>query len=75
MAVDLLEKSNLDFKKICQDELGDDHPFQHYSSPTLLFNDEIVFGSKAKGGGCSLGVPSTSELLEILEQKISAVNP
>jgi len=52
---------------VCQDDLSNSDPLKNYSSPTLLINNKIVFGSEAVGGGCSMPLPSKEELLKILE--------
>jgi hypothetical protein len=52
------------FKTVRQDDLPSGHPFKAYSSPTILDGEKVVFGtSTASGeGGCSLEIPSVSEL-------------
>ena len=65
-AVELLEKANLKFETICQDELGKNCPEKNYTSPTLLYNEKIIFGSKAIGGGCSMPLPDLEGLLKLL---------
>jgi len=52
------------FDVVRQDDLPSDHPMKSYSSPTILKGSEIIFGSATglQGGGCSLDIPSTSEL-------------
>lgn len=65
-AVELLNNIGLEFELVCQNELKDSDPLKSYSSPTLLENERIVFGSSAIGGGCSMLLPSESELRELL---------
>jgi glutaredoxin len=59
-AIKLLNNLNLKFELILQDDLDKEHPNQSYSSPTLILNNQIVFGSKTgnKTGGCSIQLPS-----------------
>lgn len=58
-----LEQAGIEFEKICQDELPDNSPYRRYSSPTLLLDDEIVFGTgTGNDGGCSLDLPAVTEL-------------
>lgn len=62
----LLDEIDLDFISICQDNLDETNPLKNYSSPTLLRGNQIVFGSEAIGGGCSMPLPSKDELLKRL---------
>lgn len=66
-AIDLLNEVGLNFETICQDDLEDSSSFKKYSSPTLLLDEKIIFGSLAIGGGCSLQLPNKEDLLKILE--------
>lgn len=64
--VSLLEDMGVVFSKIDQTLLPSDHSFRHYSSPTLLRNGTILFGSPTDGeSGCSLSLPS-DEAIRIL---------
>lgn len=65
-AVELLNQLNIDFELICQDELSADDSYRDYASPTLLNGSEIVFGSRATGGGCSVKLPNPEILKELL---------
>ncbi|MEZ4873068.1 MAG: hypothetical protein R2827_12685 [Bdellovibrionales bacterium] len=65
-AQDLLNAIGIEFQLICQDQLNDSDTLRNYSSPTLLAGDEIIFGAKATGGGCSMPLPSKAELLKLL---------
>ncbi|MCB0272394.1 MAG: hypothetical protein KDD46_05215 [Bdellovibrionales bacterium] len=65
-AVDLLNQSGLEFEAVCQDDLEEGDLLKNYSSPTLLDGERIIFGSEAKGGGCSIPLPKKEELLKIL---------
>ena len=68
--VSMLENMKLDFDQIDQTRLPANHPFRHYSSPTLLLNGTILFGSHTDGeGGCSLALPS-DEAIRILLQNL-----
>jgi hypothetical protein len=65
--IEALREIGLDFDRIDQSALSPDDPFLGYSSPTLLRNDRIVFGSVLEGGGgCSLNLPTPAELGEVL---------
>jgi|TARA_B100000749_G_scaffold280077_2_gene274695 hypothetical protein len=66
-AEELLRSAGVKFESVCQDDLSNSDPLKNYSSPTLLINNKIVFGSEAVGGGCSMPLPSKEELLKILE--------
>ena len=61
-AAALLEQLGLAYDAVCQDELAAGDPLRDYASPTLLAGDEIIFGSRASGGGCSVSLPSLAEL-------------
>ncbi len=65
----LLQDTQIDFDEICQDDLPEGHKFRQYSSPALLMDDHIVFGTQVLGGGCSLRLPSQAELLEAVKPK------
>ena len=53
--VSLLEEVGISFDRIDQNRLPAELPFRRYSSPTLLLNGTILFGSHTDGeSGCSL---------------------
>ncbi|PIR24920.1 MAG: hypothetical protein COV43_07750 [Deltaproteobacteria bacterium CG11_big_fil_rev_8_21_14_0_20_42_23] len=64
----LLDELGVAFTWIKQELLERDHPYQQYSSPSILRGDELVFGAElAKGSsGCSLELPSRELLQERL---------
>jgi hypothetical protein len=65
--IDIVHKTGRDFDRIDQSALPPEDPFQRYSSPTLLWNDRIVFGVLLEGaGGCSLNLPGPDKLKEVL---------
>ncbi|MFG1485606.1 glutathione S-transferase N-terminal domain-containing protein [Halobacteriovorax sp. RZ-1] len=57
--MNILSELNIDFEKIEQTSLTDGNQFKNYSSPTVIVDEEIIFGSQADGGGCSLNLPTT----------------
>jgi hypothetical protein len=60
-----LADSGLKYKEIRQDGLLPSDPLKSYSSPTILNGDELLFGTKTgPEGGCSLEVPTASQLRE-----------
>ena len=61
----------VDFVEVCQDELSVSDPLREFSSPTLLVDNEIIFGSRVSGlgGGCSLKLPTDAELLEAIKKR------
>ena len=65
-AEEMLKALEVNFQLICQNEVDESSPFRNYSSPTLLRGDEIIFGSPAEGGGCSIKLPTKEELLKLL---------
>ena len=42
------------FVEINQDDLDKEHPYNKFSSPTVLVNGEIVAGSRSTGVTCSV---------------------
>lgn len=70
-AVNLLESIGEDFERINQVNLPPEDPYRDYASPTLLWNDQIVFGAITEGsGGCSLSIPT----LEVLKEKLNSMS-
>ena len=56
-----------DFERIDQGNLPLGDLYREYASPTLLCNEQIVFGSENSGAGsCTLNLPSSEKLEEIL---------
>ncbi len=61
---EVLRKLGIAFRDVLSDDLPQSHPWRAYSSPTILQNDKIVFGTDQGGdGACSLNVP-TEEFLK-----------
>jgi len=54
----ILLELDVDFERIEQNSLPDGNAFKNYSSPTVIADEQIIFGSEADGGGCSLNLPS-----------------
>jgi len=63
---ELLNQLGVQFESVCQDDLEAGNPLKGYSSPTLIKDDDIVIGSKANGGGCSISLPSLEELKNLI---------
>ena len=63
-AKQLLAKTGLPYEEIIQDALDRNDFFQTYTSPTLLLDAKIIFGASTGTacGGCSLDIPTLSEL-------------
>lgn len=76
-----LADSGLRYKEVRQDRLQPADPLKSYSSPTIIFGDEVIFGTKTgPEGGCSLEVPTASQLREKfksagLTKKVGALAP
>ena len=76
-----LADSGLKYKEVRQDSLHLSDPLKSYSSPTILNGGEILFGTKTgPDGGCSLEVPTATQLREKLEangitRKAGALTP
>lgn len=62
----MLIELKVDFEKIEQNSLPKGSKFKNYSSPTVMVDGEIIFGSRAEGGGCSLNIPT----IEFFEEKL-----
>lgn len=63
-----LADSGLKYKEVRQDGLHPSDPLKSYSSPTILNGGELLFGTKTgPDGGCSIEVPTTTQLREKLE--------
>ena len=56
--MNILSELEVDFEKIEQTSLPNGNQFKNYSSPTVIADGEIIFGSQADGGGCSLNLPT-----------------
>ncbi len=46
----LLLSSKIDFESVKQDELPDNHTYRTYSSPTILRDEDVIFGQKLEPG-------------------------
>ncbi|MDT8447388.1 MAG: hypothetical protein RRB13_10905 [bacterium] len=46
-------------EEILQDNLPQGHVYKEYSSPTVVLDEEVLFGAQSTGGngGCSLALP------------------
>jgi hypothetical protein len=62
---DSLTKIGIKFAVIEQTQLVSNSPYKDYSSPTILRDGKVVFGKIAKGGGCTLHIPSEDSLKEL----------
>lgn len=63
----MLKAIEKDFERIDQGNLPPGDPYREYGSPTLLWNDRIVFGAEISGtGACTLNLPTPKKLEEIL---------
>jgi mercuric ion transport protein len=59
-----LERAGLAYEAVRQDDLGADHPWRRYTSPTLLDGDRVLFGAAtAGGGGCTVPAVPPADLL------------
>lgn len=63
-----IRNAGIDFLDQKQDLLPKGHPHLNYSSPTLLFGEQIIFGAMTSGavGGCSLDIPEAHEIRDRL---------
>jgi hypothetical protein len=69
-AIELLSRGALKYQTIIQDELASKSPYLNYTSPTLLCQDQIIFGSAtgSGSGGCSLTIPTLEEIIDRIKQ-------
>lgn len=64
----LLSQTGHEFEEVRQDDLSADHFFRAYSSPAILKNNELIFGTKTGfKGGCTLEVITVNQLQERIE--------
>ena len=69
ITLEVLDDLGLQYEKINQDNLEESSPYFKYTSPTILFGEEIVFGGLTSGGqGCSYGEFSRDKLKEGLQK-------
>ena len=63
-----LKDVGVTFEEVVQDLLPEEHPFRSYSSPSVLHNNEIIFGIavSGSGGGCTVGAPSPEKLRALM---------
>ena len=67
MLIEKFEFIQREFKSVKQADLPKNHPFRKYFSPTLLLNEQVVFGSPIEGEeGCSVVIFLMKELEERL---------
>lgn len=72
VAKEALKEARLSFEEIKQDGLPKDDPLRNFSSPTILKNNVVVFGTwTGANGGCSFGTLSAEDIL----QRLTEVNP
>lgn len=65
-----LLETGLPFDEVCQDELSEDDAMKKFSSPTILYKNEILFGARTgDAGGCTLGVPTAKQIKEKIALK------
>lgn len=69
----LLSSLGLDFENVEQDQLPAGDSLLSYTSPSLLFGDQLIFGSRTgtASRGCSLGLPSKEDLQVKIKAAIS----
>jgi len=61
-----LEKIGYPFSEIEQTGLTNNNHYKNFASPTILKDENVIFGEKAEGGGCSLHIPSDDVLKNLL---------
>lgn len=66
-----LLKMKIPFDVIVQDELREDSPYREYSSPTILYDNDLIFGQKIgkKSAACSIENFDEKLILKRLEQR------
>ncbi len=66
--VRLLEEAGIAFDYVDPERLPSGHPFGNYTSPTLLWNQDILLGSRTDGAvGCALGLPTDDAIRSLLK--------
>ena len=58
LAKEVLKDAGLAYQEVCQNDLTLDDEFRNFTSPTLLKDGEIIFGSRITSGSsaCSMNV-------------------
>jgi hypothetical protein len=71
-AKSLLAEAQLKYTEVQQDELPELHPYRAYSSPSLLKDDRLIFGSRtgSQSYGCTMAIPTLMELTQKLGREI-----
>ena len=71
-AREILERSGLQFYAVNQDQLSKNDPLLGYSSPSILVNGALIFGSKTHDGarGCSVIRIDESVLIRRLRESV-----
>lgn len=54
--LEILEKLDIGFETFEQNSLPQGNKLKDYSSPTILLEDQIILGTEANGGGCTLNL-------------------
>lgn len=63
-----LDQRGVPYREIDLESLNDGHPLKKYSSPTLLFRDEILFGTALNSASMSCSYASPEDLKTAAEQ-------
>ncbi|MBC76017.1 MAG: hypothetical protein CME64_08365 [Halobacteriovoraceae bacterium] len=53
----LLQKEDIPFEIVDQDNLPKGHDWNNYSSPSIFANEKLVYGGRAFNRGCTFGMP------------------
>lgn len=54
--LDLMDELGIDFEKVEQNLLASEDKLKNFSSPSILLEGQIIFGTETTGGGCSLNL-------------------
>lgn len=71
---ELILRLGIHFEEVDQNNISENHPLRYYTSPSVLNNNELIFGAKTDTpmGACSFSFPSEPELIEKLKNYTSA---
>jgi len=62
-----LKELGITFTEVCQDDLQGGDLLKNYSSPAIIKDGKLVFGTEVVGAGCSVDLSDVEELRGILE--------
>ena len=62
----LLRTYGLDFEDVIQDDLPENHPHRKYTSPSILKEGQVIYGTTSIELGCSISAWNDQEVFKAL---------